>query len=348
KTTKDLENYLRMISAKAVDRAERVRTRIVRDPLTIAKLLAAKYPGEPSISYIPALSWANTLTLAAMTNDAALRAKVDRQIRPWMSGEKGLFGNRIQLTSVAGTLVFADLAKTGDEAARALAIKGADAASKVKEGDLYDYGGGWTDDMFMASVVLARTATLPGRADNIDLGAKMLIAYAGRLQRPDGLFNHATNGPAAWGRGNGFATLGLMEVLTAMPQNHPLRPKVLDIYRRHMEALRSRQAPDGMWNEVIDEPGSYREESATALIMTSMARGIRLGWLQPAVYAPVVERAWHGVAAHVAEDGTIIDVCTSTGSGPAKKYYLERTAIRGADDRGGAMALMAAMEMMER
>jgi len=320
--------------------------RVARDPLTIAKLLAAKYPGEPSISYIPALSWANTLKLSAKTNDMSLRTKVERQIQPWTSGEKELFGNRIQLTSVAGTLVFADLAKRGDDASRALALKGADAASKIKEGDLYEYGSGWTDDMFMASVVLARASSLPGRASDIDLAARLLIAYAGRLQRPDGLFNHATNGPAAWGRGNGFASLGLMEVLTAMPPNHPLRANVLAIYRRHMEALRGQQAPDGMWREVIDEPGSYREESATAIVMTSMARGVRLGWLDRS-YAPVVERAWRGVAAHVAEDGTVVDVCTSTGSGPTKKYYLDRAAITGADDRGGAMALMAALEMLE-
>jgi hypothetical protein len=43
--------------------------------------------------------------------------------------------------------------------------------------------------------------------------------------------------------------------------------------------------------------------------------------------------------------GTIIDVCASTGSGPTRKYYLDRPAITGADDRGGAMALLASMEM---
>jgi unsaturated rhamnogalacturonyl hydrolase len=138
-----------------------------------------------------------------------------------------------------------------------------------------------------------------------------------------------------------------MEVLTAMPAQHPQRAKILDIYRRQMDAMRAQQAPDGMWREVIDEPGSYREESATAILVTAMARGVRLGWLDRS-YAPIVERAWRGVAAHVETDGTIIDVCTSTGAGPTKKYYLDRTAITGADDRGGAMALMAAMEMMEK
>ena len=342
RTPDDLARVLASIGAPS---AKPIALRVGRDPVTIAKLLARKYPGEPSISYIPALSWANTVKLAAMTNDGALREKVDEQLRPWLSGEKELFGNRIQLTSVAGTFVFADRAGTGDDASRGLALKGAEAASKVKDGDVYEYGGGWTDDMFMASVVLARTWTMPGRAGDLDLAAKMLIAYAGRLHRPDGLFNHATNGPAAWGRGNGFAALGLTEVLAALPPQHESRAQILEIYRRQMDAVRAQQAPDGAWREVIDEPGSYREESATAMLMTAMSRGVRYGWLDRS-YAPAVERAWRAVAAHVAEDGTIVDVCASTGGGPTKKYYLDRPAITGADDRGGAMALLAAIEKM--
>jgi hypothetical protein len=51
----------------------------------------------------------------------------------------------------------------------------------------------------------------------------------------------------------------------------------------------------------------------------------------------------------VAEDGSLVDVCTGTG---AKQdcdisYYLHRDAIFGADDRGGAMGLTAALEMLE-
>jgi len=230
------------------------------------------------------------------------------------------------LTSVAGTFVFGELG-----AAEILA-KGVEAASRVKEGDVYEYGQGWTDDMFMATVVLARGGKL-------DLASRMLIAYASRLQRPDGVFVHATNGPVAWGRGNGFAAMGLVEALTAMPATHSARAQLLDVYRRHMRALREQVAPDGMWREVIDEPASYREETATAMLMTAMARGVRLGWLD-ASYAQTVERAWNGLAA-------VIDVCTNTGAGPTTRYYLDRAAITGGDDRGGAMALLAAMEIYE-
>lgn len=310
-----------------------VDARVSRDPIAIAKLLAPKYPGTPSISYIPSVAWANTLKLAEIAHDASLRAKVEQQTQPWRTGGKDLFGDRVQLTSVAGTFVFGDLD------AREILAKGVDAASRVKDGDVYDYGQGWTDDMFMATVVLAR-------GGKVDLASRMLLAYASRLQRPDGIFNHATNGPAAWGRGNGFAALGLAEALANMSSADPNRARVLDAFKRQMDGARRLQAPDGMWNEVLDEPGSYREESATAMLMTAMAQGVRAGWIDKS-FVTVVEHAWRGVAAHVAEDGTVVDVCTSTGAGPTKRYYLDRAAVTGADDRGGAMALMAAIDVYE-
>jgi hypothetical protein len=59
----------------------------------------------------------------------------------------------------------------------------------------------------------------------------------------------------------------------------------------------------------------------------------------------VVQHAWRALAAHIVQDGTVIDVCTSTGGGPTHRYYFDRAAITGADDRGGAMALLASIEM---
>ena len=321
-----------------------VAARIARAPLDLARLLANRYPAEPSISYIPALSWINTLKLSALTGDAALRAKVMTQVQPWLSGEKSLLGDRIQLTTVAGTMVFAELGAS-DAASRRLAIDGAEAALKQRAGGLPQYGQGWTDDMFMASAILARTASLPDRAHDLDRAASLLVAYAGRLQQADGIFNHATDGPAAWGRGNGFAAFGLMETLTAMPAAHPSRAALLEIFSKQMHGLAAWQAPDGMWREIIDRPGAYREETATAMILTAMARGVRLGWLDRS-YTTAVDRAWRALAAHIVEDGGLVDVCSGTGAGPTARYYFDRPAVEGADDRGGAMALVAAMERL--
>jgi hypothetical protein len=61
----------------------------------------------------------------------------------------------------------------------------------------------------------------------------------------------------------------------------------------------------------------------------------------------VVDRAWRGLLARVGEDGALLDVCTGTGAGATKQYYLDRAAVAGADDRGGAMVLTAALEIAE-
>jgi len=322
--------------------------RVARKPVEIARILAARYPQNPMVSYIPSVAWTNTLRLATETNDPALRAKVLQQVGPWLSGKQPLFGERIALTAVAGTMIYADLAETGVEPARALALQGAEAAAAPGENGIARYGQGWTDDMFMTAAILARTGRMSGRDRDLDRAADLLISYAQRLQRDDGIFTHFTDGQRpAWGRGNGFASLGLMEALTSLPAAHPARAKILAIYQRQMHGLKLMQAPDGTWRQIIDDPGSYREESATAMVLTAMARGARLGWLDKS-YSAAIDRAWRALAAHVTEDGAIVDICTSTGAGPTRLYYFNRAAINGPDDRGGAMALLASMEMLSR
>jgi rhamnogalacturonyl hydrolase YesR len=137
-----------------------------------------------------------------------------------------------------------------------------------------------------------------------------------------------------------------METLAALPANHPAHASILDIYRRQMTAMKAQQAPDGMWRQVVDVPGSYREESVTALTLTAMARGVRIGWIDKS-YLPVVQLGWHALLGHILDDGTMVDVCASTGAGTTRRYYLDRAAVTGADDRGGAMALGAALEIYE-
>jgi rhamnogalacturonyl hydrolase YesR len=100
-----------------------------------------------------------------------------------------------------------------------------------------------------------------------------------------------------------------------------------------------------MWHEVIDEPGSFAETSATSMIAFSMLRGIRSGWLDRAAYQLRVDRAWNAVGARIGRDGVLIDVCESTGKQKRLQDYLDRAALFGRDPRGGAMALLLAVEM---
>ncbi len=320
-----------------------IEQRIARAPLDIARLLAARYPGRPSMSYIPGAAWVHTLRFARLTGETGWRDKVLAEVRPWLSGDEPLTGERISFASLGGAMVFAELASEGGvEAAVAseLAARAAEIARSETAPGTPEHGSGWTDDMYLGTVV----ASLARDPEGMSVSARLITRYAGLLQQDDGIFNHAPDAPAPWSRGNGFAGLGMAELLTALPTTHPGRPAVLDVFRRQMEGLREHQAPDGMWFQVVDTPGSYREGSLTALAATAMARGVRLGWLDDS-YRTVIQRAWSALLAHVELDGELVDVCISTGAGPTRRYYLDRPAVNGPDDRGGALILGAALEV---
>jgi unsaturated rhamnogalacturonyl hydrolase len=317
-----------------------------RSPLDIAKVLAAKYPAQPIMSYIPALSWSGSFRLAALTGEDRWREKPRREMQSFLSGATAAIAEPYQLASLAGHLAFADAGTLdGNATAAVLAQKAADFILPQSADEVVRFPRKWTDDMFMAASVLVRVGAATKDPKYAAAAGRLLTSYAGSLQRPDGIFIHALEGPYAWGRGNGFALLGVTEALTYLPESWADRARVLEIYRKHLRALVTYQSDDGSWRQVVDEPTSYRELTVTAMTVAAMARGVRLGFLDRSAYQGAIDRGWKAVVARVNEDGTVRDVCSGTGAGPSKEYYLNRPAVNGADDRGGAMALLAALEV---
>ena len=332
-----------------------------RTPLDIARVLATRYPESPIMSYIPAVAWSSSLRLARLTGDDKWKDKPRRDMQPFLAGAKPAIAEPYQLTSLAGHFAFSDLGELdGNADAAALARKAADfiladSSTAPATVDCSAQGNGTTASNFRVTgpttcswptSLLARVGARTKDDRYAQAVGRLLTTYAEKLQRPDGLFIHALDGPHAWGRGNGFALLGLTEALTYLPESWSDRPRVLDIYRKHIRALVRHQSDDGSWRQVVDEPASYRELTVTAMTVAAMARGVSRGWLANDM-VPVIERGWKAVAARVNDDGTVKDVCAGTGAGPTKEYYLNRPAVNGADDRGGAMALLAAVEMIE-
>ncbi len=180
-----------------------------RSPLEVARILAQKYPAQPIMSYIPALSWSGSFRLAALTGESQWKDKPRREMQPFLSGTTPAIAEPYQLTSLAGHLAFADAGLMDANAdAATLARKAADFILPQAAGEIVRFARKWTDDMFMASSVLSRVG---GATNDAKYGAavgQLLTSYAKSLQRADGLFIHALDGPHAWGRGNGFALLG--------------------------------------------------------------------------------------------------------------------------------------------
>ena len=248
--------------------------------------------------------------------------------------------------SALASLVWADELSeaTGDSRYSSLVIEAADRFESRGDGSAPkpcdpDFR---TEDMFMSSSILGRAFKLTGDTKYADILANFIIS--GKIQQTHGLFWHCRQAAYYWGRGNGFAAMGLAETLTYLQPDHSDRRTITTMYVRLIDSLRKLQHQSGMLNNVLDIQGSYLEFTATCMMGYSMARGVRLGFLSDD-FRPAVDLAWNGVAERLDDLGNVVDGCASTGVQKNVREYLDRPAIFGFDDRSGGMALWFAVEM---
>ncbi len=341
-------------SEQSEARRERLRRRN-RSPIEVAEQLAKRYGHSlKSVQYIPAVAVIGRIRLSELTNDPSHRQDAERIVEPYVSGKQKAISDKPSGSDFAGHLVFGELAqRTKDEPtntklialAKAAADFGFDADGKPRESMPSHVE--MSDAVFMSCPILAQVGRLTGDVKYHDMAVRHLAFMRKLCARPDGLYRNSPLNDAAWGRGNGFPALGLALTLTDLPAEHPGRAEVLRVFQEHLAALRTHQDPTGMWHQVIDLEGSYRELTATCMITFAMLRGMKQGWLDRATYAPCVLKSWPAILARIGADGSLIDVCEGTGKQTSLRAYLDRKAILGPDDRGGAMALLVATEMAD-
>ena len=202
------------------------------------------------------------------------------------------------------------------------------------------------EDMFFAGTILRRATELTGDDSYVGLAADFMLECADRLLQPSGLYWHCLSSPYVWGRGNGFAALGLAETLVGYSGTE--RERLVARHIEHLSGLRAFQDPEsGMWRQVSDDSDSYLEHSSTSMIGISIALGINHGWLTRNDWGGVLANAWRGAADGIDSDGGVRRVCVGTGPLESLDDYLIRDSVTGRDDRGGAMALWFAVEMMK-
>ncbi len=329
-------------------------SRQARSYLDVARILASVYGYQlDPVNYTQGVGISGRLRLAALESGRPGQvlpvAGITSLVEPYVSGSAAMFSDSPSGANLAGLLWGQELSEaTGDQRYSNLIVNVA---------DRYRPGAGdgapppcdpdfRTEDMFMAGAMLGRAFEITGESRYLDLLVKFLLD--GNIQQKDGpqegLFWHCRPAPFYWGRGNGFAALGLTETLTFLPENHPGRGEVLAMCRKLLDALGRIQDLTGMLAQVLDQPGSYQELTATCMFGYALARGLRMGWLDES-YRPQVDLAWMGVSHRVDDTGNVVDGCAGTGVQSTVKEYLDRPAIFGFDDRTGGMALWFAVEM---
>ena len=347
----ELDRLWPLLSGEAAPSRARIELdrRRARSPVEIGRALASAYGHtiEPVV-YTQGVAISGRLRLAALDPDspspaADIAALVEPLADPadaFHDGQKvGISENFAafvwgdELAEAVGDRRFSDILV---EAAGRYSCQGPGQAPPPARSNFP------TEDHFFVSAVLGRGFLLTGDISHIDILADFLIDAG--IQQDNGLFLHSRTGPFHWGRGNGFAALGLAETLTYMLADHPKRGRIEEMAVRQMVGLRERQEASGMIRQVVDFIGSYQELTATCMVGYGLARGLRLGWLDSS-FRETAELAWRGVSERIDDRGNIIDACTGTGNGLTLRHYLDREALTGFDDRSGSMALWFAAEI---
>ena len=321
--------------------------RRARTPLEVAAALAPRYGDTLApVIYTQGVSISGRLRYGALTGRLEEYAQGAADlVEPYLSGDRAWFGDSDGGANHAG-LVWCDemFDATGDARYRELLISTADLYRGNASGEPPppcdpDYR---TEDFFFSGALMGRAYALTGDASYVDIQTAFLLDAG--IQHDDGMFRHCRAVPYYWGRGNGFAALGYAETLTYLPPNHPDRPALIENHTRHLNALRGLRRPSGMFTQLLDMPGTYQELTSVCMVGYAVARGVRLGWLDSS-WRDFAQSLWRAASERIGMDGHVVDGCTGTGAVNDRRFYIDRAAEFGQDDRTGNLALWFATEM---
>ncbi|WP_405824071.1 glycoside hydrolase family 88 protein [Streptomyces sp. NBC_01390] len=223
----------------------------------------------------------------------------------------------------------------------------------------------WADGVYMVNPFLVEYGKEFGdSAYANDEAAKQLAVYGGHLQVANGLLRHAYDesksvgwadpgtglAPEHWCRAVGWYSMAIVNVLDAIPANHPRRPQLLAIVRKLAAGLERFQDPaTGRWFQVIDKGGqsdNWTETSCSSMFTYALSRGAQRGYLAPHFKA-VAERGHQGVLAKLSTgaDGRteLADISVGTNVGDYA-YYVART--RAVNDFHGLGAFLIMNEQL--
>ena len=327
----------------------RIANKFLKTPHS--QLSYLQYEVTPSqITYSEACTWMGGLWFAGATDNAELLAGLKQRFDPLFDIDRRLLPppNHVD-NNVFGAVPFELFMQTKEEKYLDLATNYADSqwilppGAGDKEKSWQDQGYTWQtrlwiDDMFMITAVQAQAYRATGDRRYIDRAAHEMVLYLDRLQLDNGLFYHSPDAHFCWGRGNGWMAAGMAEILRALPADNTDRPRIMEGYSKMMAALLKYQADDGMWRQVIDDEGFWKETSSTAMFTYAMITGVKEGWLDSKSYGSAARKAWLSLITYINEDDNLTEVCEGTGTSNNRDHYMNRRRNTG-DPHGQAPVL---------
>jgi len=165
--------------------------------------------------------------------------------------------------------------------------------------------------------------------------------------------------PNFWGRSLGWYGMALVDALDYFPEGHPGKDSLINILNRFSKAVINFQdKKSGLWYDVVDmgqKPENYFEASGSAMLVYTLAKGVRLGYL-PQSYLKNAEKGYKGMLKEFISpreggginlEGTVM--VSGLGGGNnyrdgSFEYYMSEPVIQN-DPKGMGAFINCAVEM---
>ena len=159
-----------------------------------------------------------------------------------------------------------------------------------------------------------------------DQAASEILGYARLLQDEEtGLFFHGfeeacgRNGQI-WARGNGWALMGLVEVLKLLPKEHSHYDELSERLVRACRALARYQHSSGLWHTVVVNPDTYLESTLAVMTAYSLREAFKAELIDESEFREVEQQARAASLRLITEDGALDLVTDATPVAELKMY----------------------------
>ncbi|MEX2647800.1 MAG: glycoside hydrolase family 88 protein [Alphaproteobacteria bacterium] len=210
------------------------------------------------------------------------------------------------------------------------------------------------DSLYHVPTFLAELATATGDRAWADEAVETWISHVARLRHRQGpllCHNHDVASDRwrgyGWGRGNGWAILGLVDTLGALPARHPGRHALTADLKALARAILPLQDASGFWRTLLHDHEAYLESSTAAFFGASFTKAVRLGLLGPA-YARSADLAWRATLSRIDREGGLLGVSgvTWVASAPTEELALYKSMPTEVNAWGQGAALRFAAERL--
>jgi unsaturated rhamnogalacturonyl hydrolase len=209
----------------------------------------------------------------------------------------------------------------------------------------------WVDTIYHEPSFFARLANRSGETRFMDAALESWSAHVRVLCSPDLPFlGHAFDSGAqrlkgyGWGRGNGWALLGEVDALEAIPDDHPRRTWAVENFQRLSEDILRLQDSSGFWRTLLHDRESYLESSTAPFFGAAFSKGVRLGLLRME-YQAAADLAWKAMSSRLSNGELYgVSACTYATTSADDDIAMYKTLPTEVNVWGQGAALRFAVE----